>query len=62
MLQDIQEDKKSEEDFMNTYCCYFEVCFSVIHSKHCALKNSFVQGFFVPCVLFDCFVTKNMFW
>ena len=25
MLQDVQEEKKSEEDFTNTYCCYFEV-------------------------------------
>jgi hypothetical protein len=24
MLQDVQEEKKSEEDFTNTYCCYFE--------------------------------------
>ena len=25
MLQDVQEIKKSKEEFMSTYCCYFEV-------------------------------------
>ena len=39
MLQDVQEEKKSEEDFTNTYCCYFEV-YNELYSYNIVLATN----------------------